>query len=115
MDAKNEGLVRLIDQAIAIAQERLNAKRAGTSDPASLEGLEQIISALQYRRGEAISNGFPVYDSYMTLGLGRAAGEYDVSDSELSLKIGDIELYFLQNFVRNFTGLPNNEKLPCPE
>lgn len=105
MDKKNEDLVRLIDQAIALAQERLNAKRAGSSDPASIEGLEQIVAALRYRRGEAISSGFPMYDSYMTLGLARAALEYDVPDSELNLKIGDIELYFLQHFVRNFTGL----------
>lgn len=101
MDTKNEGLVRLMDQAIALAQERLNAKHAGSNDPASIEGLEHIISALQYRRGEAISSGFPVYDSYMTLGLARGAAEYDASDSELCLKIGEIERYFLQHFVRN--------------
>ncbi|MCA1574409.1 MAG: hypothetical protein LC770_07715 [Acidobacteria bacterium] len=41
MDAKTQGLVRLIDQEIDLAQERLNAKRAGYSDPSSEEGLEQ--------------------------------------------------------------------------
>jgi hypothetical protein len=51
--------VRLIDEALALAQERLNAKRAGSSDPASIEGLEQIISGLQYRRDEAVTSGFP--------------------------------------------------------
>jgi len=105
MDTKIEGLVRLIDQAIALAQERLKAKRAGSTDPASIEGLEQIISGLQYRRNEAISSGFPVYDSYVTLGLVRAALEYDVPDSDLVHKIGDIERYFLQHFVRNFGDL----------
>jgi hypothetical protein len=103
MDTKVEDLVRLIDEALALAQDRLNAKRAGSSDPASIEGLEQIISALQYRRDEAITSGFPVYDSYVTLGLVRAALEYDVPNSELMHKIGDIERYFLQHFVRNFT------------
>ena len=73
-------LLRLIDQAIAIAQERLMAKRAGISDPASEEGLAQIISGLRYRRGEAISSGFPMYDSYMTLGLARAVLEIDMPD-----------------------------------
>jgi hypothetical protein len=49
MDTNIEGLVTLIDQALNLAQERLNAKRAGQSDPASVEGLEQIISGLRYR------------------------------------------------------------------
>lgn len=105
MDIKIENLVRLIDEALALARERLNAKRAGSSDPASIEGLEQIISALQYRRDEAITSGFPVYDSYVTLGLARAALEYDLPDSELMHKIGDIERCFLRHFVRNFTDL----------
>lgn len=101
MDTKIEGLVSLIDHAIKLAQERLNAKRAGRSDPSSVEGLEQIISGLRYRRDEAVKTGYEVSDSYVTLGLARAALEYDVPDSELVHKIGDIERYFLKHFVRN--------------
>jgi hypothetical protein len=97
MDQKIEGLVRLIDQAIELAQERLKAKR---DDPSSVEGLDQIVSALLYRRDEAINDGFEISDSYVTLGLARAALEYDVPDSELMRKIGEVERYFLQHFVR---------------
>jgi hypothetical protein len=100
MGQKIEGLVRLIDEAIEIAQERLKAKRAGYNDPSSVEGLEQIISGLQYRRNEAVNTGFETSDSYVTLGLARAALEYDVPDSELVRKIGEVERYFLQHFVQ---------------
>jgi hypothetical protein len=101
MDTKIQGLVQLIDQAIALAKERLNAKRAGRIDPSSVEGLEQILSGLQYRRDEAISSGFEMSDSYITLGLARAALEYDLPDSELVSKIGEVERYHLKHFVRS--------------
>ncbi len=101
MDTKIEGLVRLIDQAIDVAQERLKKKGAGAIDPASIEGLEQIISALQYRRHEAVTSGFEVFATDMSLGLARAALEYDVPQSELIHKVGDIERYFRQHFVKH--------------
>ena len=100
MDATTQGLVNLIDEAIALAQDRLAAKRAGRSDPASEEGLKQIISALQYRRDEAVHTGFEVFDTDISLGLARAALEYDVPDSMLIHKIGDVERYFTKHFVR---------------
>lgn len=103
MDEKIAGLVRLIDQAIALAQERLTAKRAGHNDASSEEGLLQIISGLQYRRDEAVSAGFEVTDSYVTLGLARAALEYDLPDTELERKIGEVEKYFLEQFVQGPT------------
>jgi hypothetical protein len=101
MDTKTQELVNLIDQAIAIAQERLGAKRAGRNDPATEAGLEQIISGLRYRRNEAVHTGYEVSDVYVTLGLARAALEYDVADSELVAKIGDIEGHFIKHFVRH--------------
>ena len=73
MDAKIQELVRLIDHAIDLARERLNAKRAGRSDPATEEGLKQIISGLQYRRDEAVNTGFKISDTDTSLGLARAA------------------------------------------
>ncbi len=103
MDTKIEGLVRLIDNAIELAQERLNAIRTGCPDSSSAEGLEQIISGLRYRRDQAIETGFEVSDSYLTLGLARAALEYDVPDSQLLREIGEIEQYFLEHFVRHTT------------
>lgn len=103
MDTNIEGLVSLIDQALNLAQERLNAKHAGQSDPASVEGLEQIISGLRYRRDEAVKTGYEASDSYVTLGLSRAALEYDVPGTELLRKIDEIERYFLEHFVRNST------------
>lgn len=103
MDTKIEGLVGLIDQAIELARERLRAVRAGHDDASSVEGLEQIISGLQYRRDEAVETGFEVSETDASLGLVRAALEYDVSDSALVRKIGDVERYFTQNFVRRLT------------
>lgn len=113
MDKNIEDLVRLMDQAIELAQERLNAKRAGLNDPSSVEGLEEIISALRYRRDEAVNTGFEVSDSYVTLGLSRAALEYEAPDSELLRKIGEVEQYFLQHFVRNRRS--NNGRVLCSE
>ena len=101
MDAKTQELVSLIDQAIAMAQDRLGAKRAGQDDPSTEAGLEQIISGLQYRRDEAVSTGFEVFDVGVNLGLARAALEYDVPDSDLIRKIGDVERYFTKHFVRH--------------
>lgn len=99
MDAKTQGLVSLIDQALDLAQERLNAKRPGDNDPSSEEGLAQIISALRYRREEALNTGFEVSDADISLGLARAALEYDVPGSALVRKIGDVERYFTKHFV----------------
>jgi hypothetical protein len=62
--------------------------------------LEEILSALRYRRDEAVTAGFEVSDSYVTLGLSRAALEW-TPDSELLGKIDEVERYFLQHFVRN--------------
>lgn len=58
MDARLEGFVILIDQAVGLAEERLNAKFAGQSDPASVAGLKQIISGLNYRKEEAVDTDF---------------------------------------------------------
>ena len=101
MDTKTQGLVKLIDEAIGMAQGRLSAKRAGRDDPSTEEGLEQIISGRQYRRNEAINTGYEVSDVDVSLGLARAALEYDVPDSELIHKIGDVEQYFTKHFVRH--------------
>jgi len=65
-----------------------------TPNPSSEEGLRQIISGLQYRRNEALTTGLKVSDVDVTLGLARAALEYDLSDSKLVRKIGDVEQYF---------------------
>ena len=100
LDKRIEGLVRLIDQALELAQERLNAKRAGHNDVSSVEGLEQIISALQARRDEAVNTGFEISDTDIGLGLARSALEYDVPDSALMNKVGEVERYFTQHFVR---------------
>ena len=101
MDPKIEGLVRLLDEAIALAQDRLASKRAGNADPASIEGLEQIRSGLEYRKKEAVTVGYEVSDSYSTLGLARAATELDAPTTELVHKIGEVERYFLRHFVRH--------------
>ncbi len=100
MDEQIEGLVSLLDQALELARKRLKAKRAGQNDSVSKEGLEQIISALQYRRDEAVNIGFEVSKVETSLGLARTALEYDKQDSALLEKIGEIETYFTQHFVR---------------
>jgi hypothetical protein len=101
MDPAIADLVTLMDQATGLAEERLAARTASGSDPSSVKGLEQIISGPRYRKDEALNQGFEVSESYVTLGLNRAALEYDVSDSDLMRKIGEIERYFLQHFVKD--------------
>ena len=98
MDKTIEGLVNLIDQAIEIAEQRLSAKCVGVKDPASVGGLERIIQGLRYRREEALSKGYEIQDSDRSLGLARAALEYDAPDSLLIHKIGDIEKYFQRHY-----------------
>ncbi len=100
MDQKNEGLVKLMDEAIEMAEQRLVAMRSGQSDPSSEDGLKAIISGLQYRKTEAINEGYEVTNSVASLGLVRAALEYDV-DSPLVKKIGDIERYYERHFIRS--------------
>lgn len=99
MDPKIEELVRLIDRALELAEERLNGIRAGRDDPSTVQGMEWIISALRYRRKEALRTGYEVSETDLSLGLARAALEYDLSTSELITRIGDIEQYFRRYFV----------------
>lgn len=101
MDAKTEGLVKLMDEAIEIGERRLEAVRRGQSDPSSEEDLAAILSGLAYRRSQAVNEGFVVSDEDVSLGLVRAALECDRPDSTLVKKIGEIETYFEQHFVRS--------------
>lgn len=99
MDAKTEGLVKLIDEAIEIGERRLEAKRRGQSDPSSKEDVAAILSGLAYRRSQSINEGFAVGTEDVSLGLARVALEYDRPDSTLVKKIGEIEKYFQRHFV----------------
>jgi hypothetical protein len=99
MDAKTEGLVKLIDEAIEIGEQRLKAKRRGESDQSSEEDLAAILSGLAYRKNQSIKEGFKVGNEDVSLGLARAALEYDRPDSKLVKKIGEIEKYFQRYFV----------------
>lgn len=101
MDAKTVALVKLMDEAIEIAERRLEAIRRGQSDPSSEEDLAPILSGLEYRRSQAITEGFVVSDEEVSLGLARGALEYDQPDSALVKRIGDIERYFARHFVRS--------------
>lgn len=99
MDAKTEGLVQLIDEAIEIGEQRLEAKRRGQNDPSSEVELRAILSGLAYRRNQSINEGFEIGNEDVSLGLARAALEYDQPDSTLVKKIGEIEKYFQRYFV----------------
>ena len=99
MDEKTAGLVKLIDEAIDLGEQRLRAKRTGESDPSSEEGLAAILDGLRYRRKQSINEGFQVGNEEVSLGLARAALEYDRPDSTLVTKIGEIEKYFQRHFV----------------
>lgn len=99
MDEKTEDLVKLIDEAIEIAEQRLHRKRSGESDPSSEDDLESILSGLRYRRAQAINEGFDLSNGDVSLGLARAALEYDLPNSTLVKKIGEIEKHFQQHFV----------------
>ena len=99
MDQKTAGLVKLIDEAIEIGEQRLGALRRGESDSSSEEGVAAILSGLRYRKDEAINEGFEIENDEASLGLARAALEYDRPDSILVKKIGEIERYFERHFV----------------
>lgn len=101
MDAKTEELVKLIDEAIEIGEQRLQAKRSGQSDPSSEKELRAILSGLTYRRNQSINEGFEIGNENTSLGLLRAALEYDRPDSTLVKKIGEIEKYFQRHFVHS--------------
>jgi hypothetical protein len=94
VNAKIPGLVTLIDEAISMAEERLLNLRAGKPDPSTPGGLERIILGLRYRRDEAVSGKLDSSDGSGSLGLARAAGEYDHWGTDLMGKIGEIEKYY---------------------
>jgi len=48
MDRKTAGLVKLIDEAIEIAEKRMSALRRGEGDALSEEDLAAILSGLRY-------------------------------------------------------------------
>ncbi|HUE81616.1 MAG TPA: hypothetical protein VMM84_05820 [Pyrinomonadaceae bacterium] len=99
MDEKTEDLVKLIDEAIEIAEQRLNGKRIGKSDLSSEDDLESILLGLRYRRAQATKEGFDQSNGDVSLGLARAALEYDQPNSTLVKKIGEIERRFQRHFV----------------
>ena len=98
MDQKTAGLIKLIDEAIGIGEQRLSAVRTGESDSSSQEGLTAILSGLRYRKEQSINEGFEIENNESSLGLARAALEYDRPDSVLVKKIGEIERYFERHF-----------------
>jgi len=97
LNTKIEGLIRLIDEALDIAEERIKNLQAGKPDPSSPDLLNRIIEGLRYRKDQAINGNLGPSEGYVTLGLARAALEYDHYDTALVKKIGEIERYYKQN------------------
>jgi hypothetical protein len=87
----------LIDEALSLAEGRLQNLQAGGSDPSSPDSLTIIIAGLRYRRDGAINGRLGPSEGYVTLGLARAAAEHDRYDTSLMKKIGVIERYYREN------------------
>ncbi len=95
MDAKVKELVRLIDQALQIAEGRLREQQA---DEYYAPALEAITEGLHYWKSQATSGVLPSSEGRRNLGLGRAVLDWDSQYSQLVKAVGAVDRYYQENF-----------------
>ena len=95
MKTKVEELVGLIDDALGIAEERLQTRRANER---SLPALEAVVAALRNYREQALSGTLPPSEGHATLGLSRFVLDWDELDSTLVKAVGKADRFYQENF-----------------
>ncbi|QLE56606.1 hypothetical protein [Nostoc sp. TCL26-01] len=92
MENKTEELIKLIDQAVSIAENILN--NSGNS-----ERLSNLINVLQSLRNQVLMGQLEPSGGNLTLGLAREVADWiEPLNSPLLTAVGAIEAYYQQYF-----------------
>jgi len=87
MESKNQELIKLIENAIAVSNQIKLEKNA--------EYLNNVINILQNLKTQALENQLPPSEGVLTLGLSRGVADWvDSLDSPLLKAVGNIEKYY---------------------
>lgn len=98
MDSKTKTLIRLIDDALKIAEDRLLRRKSGVYDPAPLSGLETVIIALQERREQALKGTLKGFEGHNSVGLNRELLGWGEWGTELFIALESLEAFYSENF-----------------
>jgi hypothetical protein len=92
MDARQAEFIRLIDHALAIAEQ--------TKRESQVEQLDHLISALQAIKAQVIAGQLETSQGISTLGLARGVADWVNSlDSPLLKAVGAIEQYYQRHYA----------------
>ena len=92
MDTRQAEFIRLIDHALAIAEQM---KREG-----QVEQLNHVISALQATKAQVIAGQLEASQGISTLGLARGVADWiDSLNSPLLKAVGAIEQYYQKHYA----------------
>lgn len=91
MESKNQELIKLIENAIAVSNQIKLEKNA--------DYLNNVINILQNLKTQVVENQLTSSEGVLTLGLSRGVADWvDSLDSPLLKAVGNIEKYYQQNF-----------------
>ena len=91
MESKNQELIKLIENAIAVSNQIKLEKNA--------DYLNNVINILQNLKTQVVENQLTSSEGVLTLGLSRGVADWvDSLDSPLLKAVGNIEKYYQKNF-----------------
>lgn len=98
MEGKMRTFVELLDKALEIAETRLSEKKAGKDDPASQQGLENIVFGLRRTRERALSGRLGPSEGQARLGLSYTVLDWGEPIDSPLLEVADqIERFYKEN------------------
>ncbi|HJU53042.1 MAG TPA: hypothetical protein VJ715_00660 [Pyrinomonadaceae bacterium] len=95
MKTKAEELIGLLDDARAIAEERLQRR---SPDERNLSALETIAAVLQDYKEKVLSGTLSPSEGHVTLGLTRFVADWDELDSPLLKAVGKADRFYRDDF-----------------
>ena len=98
MQAKTRTLIKLIDDALQVAEERLLRRETGVFDPAPLSGLEAVVASLKERKEMALKGTLKPLDGRNSVGLNRELLEWGEWGTPLFQAIQSVEEFYWNNF-----------------
>jgi hypothetical protein len=98
MDMKLQHFVKLIDNALQIAEGRMLDQQTGKLDVAPEGALDIAIKNLEEIKNNAICGTLPSFQVYGQLGLTRFVADWDEPlESSLLKAVGAVERYYKEN------------------
>ena len=95
MNAKIEGFIKLIDNALQIAEEMLKTRQSEQSDFLLKERLSNVIGVLRRTKNNAINGNLTLSGGVLTLGLVREVADWiEPLNSPLLEAVSAIEQYY---------------------